>query len=903
MQVNERSLMEPIVSIIIPFYNAEHTLEACLVSCLRQTLTSLEILLIDDGSTDKSYALAESYAHRFPEQLRLFRQENRGPSAARNHGIRLAKGRYIAFLDADDRLDRDMLLRMYLAAETDSADLVICGRYDVLHQKNGFHAVKRLPNAVHSGLSFFDAPSLLSETTQFVWDKLFRRDLLLTHDIFFQEDYRYTEDVLFLCIYKYYCNRIVIIPDPLCYHYLDERSPITKYGSRLLDVPKVMEDIFAFYRRKDAFRHPEVFFDLIAKRYLFRVERFPHMGEKRLQWTFCHRMQRVMKKHFPDWRSRIIRYHAHGFHGGVASCYRGSAVLMFLYIYLPNPLKQKLQKLTASLTKNRKKIQSRFSSLKQRILRYAGLFRNAFYRFSLTHGRLHDCNVLIQSKGGKLPAGNMFALLRESLQQKKHIVLALHPSYRNGWKNFCERYRIPTAAVQLVVPGSYRYLYHLATAGYLLNDSVFPRYFLKRKGQIYLNTWHGIPLKHMGVDVPGRAYAIGDVQRNFLHADYLLFPNDHMQNTMLHAYLPESLWQGTILHDAYPRVSVLCDNKRRCELRAALQLEDKRVCCYLPTWRGVMTKKENTQQYRDCLSHLQELDSLLDAGTVLYYKLHPYAEAGFQADDYQHILPFPEDYDTYDFLTVCDVLITDYSSVFFDFAATGRKIILFAYDYEKYRKQRGLYLTLSDLPFPLVTDIKTLHKEILSPKTYDDTDFLREYCPYNTENAAQRICQILFRNSRPAAEHLSPVCLLYGGLLAPGADFQHLMYLLTTHHTDRQTTYLPVIPAGALKKSQKQLERLLTTGMFLCLDTEFYYTPLEAFAYVLLVKKHCSIVSPLLKPFLDRLLQREYHRNFASLRFEKLLFCSKESERHRLLLQSVILAENTASTFERNSLT
>ena len=138
---------------------------------------------------------------------------------------------------------------------------------------------------------------------------------------------------------------------------------------------------------------------------------------------------------------------------------------MFLYIYLPNPLKQKLQKLTASLTKNRKKIQSRFSSLKQRILRYAGLFRNAFYRFSLTHGRLHDCNVLIQSKGGKLPAGNMFALLRESLQQKKHIILALHPSYRNGWKNFCERYRIPTAAVQLVVPGSYLYLYHLATAG------------------------------------------------------------------------------------------------------------------------------------------------------------------------------------------------------------------------------------------------------------------------------------------------------------------------------------------------------------------------------------------------------------------------------------------------------
>lgn len=880
--------MEPLVSLIIPFYNAEHTLEACLVSCLRQTLSSLEILLIDDGSTDNSYALAESYACRFPERLRLIRQENSGPSAARNHGIRLAKGHYIAFLDADDRLDRDMLLRMYLTAEKEAADLVICGRYDVLHQNDGFHAVKRLPNAVHSGLSLADAPALLSETTQFVWDKLFRRELLLSHGIFFNEDYRYTEDVLFLCIYKYYCNRIAIIPEPLCYHYLDERSPISKYGNRLLDVPKVMEDIFAFYHSKNAFCSPEVFFDLIAKRYLFRVERFSHMGEKRLQWTFCRRMQKVMKKHFPDWRSRIIQYHNHGFHGGISYCYRGSAVLMFLYIFLPNALKQKLHKLPALLTKHTKKFRNHLTLLRQNFKRYTELFRNAFYCFSLTHGHLNRNKVLIQSKGGKIPTGNMFALLVESLRQNKQIVLALHPACHSGWKKLCARYQIPFDRIRLITPCSYRYLYHLATAGFLLNDSAFPKRFLKRNGQIYLNTWHGIPLKYMGVDVPGRAYAIGDVQRNFLHADYLLFPNDHMQRTMLHAYLPKSLWHGTILHDAYPRVSVLCNDIRRHKLRTDLHLEGKKVCCYLPTWRGVMTKKENAQQYRDCLSFLRELDALFTEDTILYYKLHPYAESGFQADKYQHIQPFPDDYDSYDFLTVCDVLITDYSSVFFDFAATGRKIILFSYDYEKYRAQRGLYLTPSDLPFPIVTDTKELYAEILAPKTYDDTDFLQQYCPHNPQNAAQRICRTLFHDSRPAADILSPSCLLYGGFLTEGTEFRHLLYLLTTQHTDDPISYIPVIPAAALKDSPKQLSCLLTAGMFLCLDTDFFYTPLEALAYVLLVKKHVPLVSVLFQPFLKRLLQREYRRNFASLRFEKLLFCSTDSLRHRLLLQAGI---------------
>ena len=98
-----------------------------------------------------------------------------------------------------------------------------------------------------------------------------------------------------------------------------------------------------------------------------------------------------------------------------------------------------------------------------------------------------------------------------------------------------------------------------------------------------------------------------------------------------------------------------------------------------------MTKKENTRQHKDCLHYLNQLDSQLGDDVILYVKLHPYAERGFHAENYRHIRMFPSNYETYDFLTVCDVLITDYSSVFFDFAVTGRKIILFAYDYEEYK--------------------------------------------------------------------------------------------------------------------------------------------------------------------------------------------------------------------------
>ena len=85
--------MEPIVSIIIPVYNAERTLEHCIVSCLRQSLSSFEILLIDDGSTDKSLAIAKQYQTQFPKQIRLFHQSNSGPSRARNVGLSNARGK------------------------------------------------------------------------------------------------------------------------------------------------------------------------------------------------------------------------------------------------------------------------------------------------------------------------------------------------------------------------------------------------------------------------------------------------------------------------------------------------------------------------------------------------------------------------------------------------------------------------------------------------------------------------------------------------------------------------------------------------------------------------------------------------------------------------------------------
>ena len=115
----------PIVSIIVPVYNGAEFLRPCLDSILSQTLRELEVILVDDGSTDESPAICDSYASMDPRVI-CIHQENAGAAVARNTGLLLATGKYIAFVDCDDWIDRGMYENMVNAAEKQDCDLTIC---------------------------------------------------------------------------------------------------------------------------------------------------------------------------------------------------------------------------------------------------------------------------------------------------------------------------------------------------------------------------------------------------------------------------------------------------------------------------------------------------------------------------------------------------------------------------------------------------------------------------------------------------------------------------------------------------------------------------------------------------------------------------------------------------------
>jgi len=207
------NLEKPMISVIVPVYNTEAYLARCLDSLLAQTYPRLEILLIDDASTDGSGRICEAYAAG-DGRLRVSHfPANRGPSAARNEGIRRAEGEFISFVDADDHVEPDLLEKLYTSLSESKADISICGA-DGISLNSGNPAVfsgKEAVRCLARGMPFNLVP----------WGKLYCADLVKS--CLFDERIFYSEDLLFLYGVLQRAGRVSYLPDPL-YHYVNREE-------------------------------------------------------------------------------------------------------------------------------------------------------------------------------------------------------------------------------------------------------------------------------------------------------------------------------------------------------------------------------------------------------------------------------------------------------------------------------------------------------------------------------------------------------------------------------------------------------------------------------------------------------------------------------------------------------
>lgn len=462
------------------------------------------------------------------------------------------------------------------------------------------------------------------------------------------------------------------------------------------------------------------------------------------------------------------------------------------------------------------------SLLKKARSKKSGYFAWTRYSKEYRNLPLDDHLIWFESKHGDDIGGNILYLMQAYVQKRKagqyenlKARLTYAPGKGRRIAALLKQYGLEQE-VEMIARGSPAYYRTAATAKYLFNDTSFNPFFIKKEGQVYLNTWHGTPLKKMG-RADGKAYeALGNIQRNFLMADYLLHPNDYTKQHMVEDYMLANISSAKTVLCGYPRVAALHDY---CQyptgsliLQAGIDPSCK-VYAYIPTWRDFEDKVVSARAKTRLMSHLIEMDDLLADDEVVLLKIHPLERKSVDFAAFRHIRPWPEGLDLYDVLSQCKALVTDYSSIFFDAAGCPFKTILFAYDQKEYMDGRGLYMDLDSLPFCKVTTPASLVQEMRLPKNYDDSAFRALFGQYDRPDAANCLLDLVLKGEtgnlriEPIQSNGKENVLFYSGNLAKNGITTAALSCL--HNVDTTArNYILTYPNAKLGSSKTNLLRL-----------------------------------------------------------------------------------------------
>lgn len=355
------------------------------------------------------------------------------------------------------------------------------------------------------------------------------------------------------------------------------------------------------------------------------------------------------------------------------------------------------------------------------------------------------------------------------------------------------------------------YLKYLALAAFLINDNTFPPYFIRKEGQKYLNTWHGTPLKTLGRDIKNGQMDHKNAARNFLHATHMIAPNEFTASCLMDKYDVEGLYGGRLAITGYPRIDATLNDSPKEYLRERLGIpKGERVVLYAPTWRGSLANRALDEE-----RVISDVSRLADGDWHFLYRGHSMtnnlSETG-PLDEHS----VPADIDTNDLLSIVDVLITDYSSIFFDFMATGKPIVYYAYDLEEYSQERGLYFDMEALPGQLCSSIEDSVKAVenaLRAWVGPDQCYKsgqERFCSMEDGNSSQRAVDFFFFGDasfdRPKTQNGKTNILFYQGSFMPnGITTSYLN--LTAHLDPDEVNIYTVVDPEALGSEERRLEK------------------------------------------------------------------------------------------------
>jgi CDP-glycerol glycerophosphotransferase len=686
-----------LVSIVVPVHRVQGYLRQCLDSILGQSFTDFEVIAVDDRSPDRSGEILAEYAGRDPRLHVVTLAENVGQGPARNVGLDRAVGEYVWFVDGDDWLAPGALAAVADRITRTKADVLIVdwvrAHWDGRVEPGSAHDLLPIAPEVFDLRTF---PRVV-DVLHVPWNKIVRRELLTRHDFRFAAGWY--EDVSFTYPVLAVAERVTIV-DRVCVHYRQRRvgAATRTFG----------DGHFAF------FPHWARTFALVDA-WADDADELRPVLFRRMVWHMlivlgndARVTARARRAFFALMHEHYVRYAPPG--------YQPPTGLAGLQTRLVRAGRYRTYAVLQRLNRGRRRLGGP-------VRRAAQLARGAVRKLRNGLGRLYyqaqlrlpvDDRLAVYSaywhRGYACNPAAIYAKSRE-----------LVPDVRGVWAvNRCRAREMPPG-VDYVVAGTPAYYRALGRARYLINNVNWPDWADKRSGSTHVMTHHGTPLKAMGLDQQDHLAGARDQDfvaqlRRADRWDFSVTANAHTTEVWGRAYP----CRYETLEVGYPRNDRLATATPAdvADARAKLGLDDARtIVLYAPTHR-------DWQPGHELPLDPEDLAGRLGPGHVLLVRAHyfhvqpgraPVAGSGQLID----VSAYPVVEDLY---LAADVLITDYSSLMFDYAVLDRPIVVFAPDWTVYRELRGVYFDLmAEPPGAVATSYQDLVELFRSGGHADDT--------------------------------------------------------------------------------------------------------------------------------------------------------------------------------------
>lgn len=285
------------VSVIIPVYNVENYLRKCLNSLVNQTLKDIEIIVVNDGTTDNSQEIINEYVKKYPKKVVSIIQENGGQGAARNTGLLHAKGEYIGYVDSDDYVEENMYEELYKKAKEEDSDIVICGN-----------------NVVKENYELFskedvDKEFLLGKMA--VWNKIYKKNIIVDNKIQFRSKVWY-EDLDFTMKVYFSSKKISYVDKPLYNYLLREGSTMNNNNiKRNLELIEAFDSLIDYCKDKKIYNKAkdEIEFLCIYHMYIFATTRVLNTNNKyKDKIEIINKFKNYINSNFPNFKQNKYLY-------------------------------------------------------------------------------------------------------------------------------------------------------------------------------------------------------------------------------------------------------------------------------------------------------------------------------------------------------------------------------------------------------------------------------------------------------------------------------------------------------------------------------------------------------------------------------------------------------------------